>query len=102
MNVWMTDNDAGSLAHFLTSGHRDLSSAWKASLPGTVATSLYRSHGPCNSLGFFTSKRYMSWTIRPSSRILPFLAKKSLIGVSFMTFMTSVVWSVPAACTARR
>src|SRR5258708_1903455 len=31
----------------------------------------------------------MSCTMRPSSRILPFLANMSFTGVSFMTFMTA-------------
>ena len=44
----------------------------------------------------------MSWTMRPSSRIWPFLAKKSLIGVFFIIAMTLPVSSLPAALTAFR
>ena len=44
----------------------------------------------------------MSCTMRPSSRILPFLAKKSLTGVAFIFAITAFASSVPAALTAFR
>ncbi len=44
----------------------------------------------------------MSCTMRPSSRMWPFLAKKSLMGVAFICAMTLAVSSVLAACTAFR
>jgi hypothetical protein len=44
----------------------------------------------------------MSWIMRPSARIRPFLAKKSLIGISFILAITARASSVPAAWTARR
>src|SRR5436305_1836805 len=42
----------------------------------------------------------MSCTMRPSSRIRPFLVNMSLIGVCFMTLMTAAASVVPAAFTA--
>ncbi len=42
-----------------TSGHPPSESGRNASSAGMVARSLSRSHGPFNSLGFFTSNRYM-------------------------------------------
>ncbi|MNT35825.1 hypothetical protein D3C72_1718700 [compost metagenome] len=55
-----------------------------------------------DSDGFFTSNRYMSWTMRPSSRMRPLAAKKSLMGMDFICFITAAGSSVPAACTAFR
>ncbi|MCG3187993.1 MAG: hypothetical protein IOMNBAOH_02715 [Rhodocyclaceae bacterium] len=44
----------------------------------------------------------MSCTMRPSTRSLPFFAKKSFTGVSRIFAITAVVSSVPTAFTAFR
>ena len=44
----------------------------------------------------------MSRITRPSSRSLPFLVMKSLIGISRILAITALASSVPAACTALR
>ncbi|MNT86246.1 hypothetical protein D3C72_2265130 [compost metagenome] len=67
-----------------------------------VLTILYRSHSPLDSAGVFTCTRYMSWTMRPSSRIWPPLANMSLTGVAAILARTVVVSSLPVALTAFR
>ena len=46
--------------------------------------------------------RYMSWTIRPSARIVPFFAKKSLTGIAFMRAITLTASVLPTDLTASR
>ena len=46
-----------------------------------------------------TRRFYISCTMRPSTRILPFVAKKSLISSSLILAATASASSVPAAVT---
>ncbi|MNL83461.1 hypothetical protein D3C87_2111150 [compost metagenome] len=55
-----------------------------------------------DSSGFFTWNRYMSRTTRPSTRSLPFVVMKSLMGMSRILAMTASASLVPAAFTAFR
>ena len=55
-----------------------------------------------DSAGVFICKRYISWTMRPSSRTTPFFAKKSLTGSSRIFAITVLASSLPAASTAFR
>ena len=73
-----------------------------ASAAGIVDSFSQKSYFDFADATGFTCHRYISCITRPSSRILPFLAKKSLIGVSFMTFITAAESVVPAAFTAFR
>ena len=52
---------------------------------------------PFDSAGDFTCTRYTSCTMRPSSRILPFFAKKSFTGSSRILRSTACVSVVPAS-----
>src|SRR5262245_13191685 len=88
--------------YFLMRGQPPSRSGRKAWSPGTVASNLYTSQGPFDSAGDLSSIRYMSCTMRPSSRICPFLAKKSLTGVAFILATTVFASSVPVASTALR
>ena len=89
-------------AYLVTSGHSPSFSGRKASLPGTVATYLTRSHSPFDSSGVLACIRYMSRMTRPSLRMLPFLVMKALIGILRISARTALASSVPAALTALR
>src|SRR5207248_1919190 len=87
---------------YLMKGQPPSLSGRNASVPGTVATILTRSHSPFDSSGALACIRYISRTTRPSSRTLPFLVMKSLIGIFRISAMTALASSVPAALTAFR
>src|SRR5262249_49051433 len=88
--------------YFLISGQPPSCSGRKAWSPGTVASNLYTSQDPFDSAGDLSCIRYISCTMRPSSRIRPFLAKKSLTGMAFILATTVFASSVPVASMALR
>src|SRR5262245_22925024 len=74
----------------VTSGQPPSLSGRNASAAGMVARSLYKSHGPFDSSGFFTSNRYMSWILRPSARTVPLPNSWSSVGISFILATTAL------------
>src|SRR5262245_39402074 len=88
--------------YLLLRGQPPAGSGRKALSRGTVASNLYTSQDPFDSAGVLSCIRYMSCTMRPSLRIRPSLAKKSLTGVAFILATTVFASSVPVASTALR
>jgi len=63
--------------YFFTSGQREAFQRLERFVAGNGREqACNRPSGPLDSAGFLTSNRYMSCTMRPSSRMRPFLAKK--------------------------